>query len=220
MLKSITVSFDGTSLKIFTNASFSDTNDKFKYPMQSESGAESEWPEGEIIDIWKEIDKMSIDQVLTLICDQFHRWNLDTVNTAFWVAENDLEIDNYKDLARGKDNSTEEEIVKSIQKRKKYAKLNDIQREYVSQFLRNNKIAISEASVLFKLSRQWIMHLGIISATALKVPINLIIFFSVLQSRNNISIILSQTISFEHPYKIFEIQQKIKGRKWVNNTLP
>ena len=51
MLKSITVSFDGTSLKIQTNASFSDTNDKLKYLIQSESGAESEWSEGEVIDI-------------------------------------------------------------------------------------------------------------------------------------------------------------------------
>ena len=62
MLKSITVSFDDTSLKIYSNASLSDTNYKFKYPMQSKPGVGSEWPEGEVIDIWKETDKMSIDQ--------------------------------------------------------------------------------------------------------------------------------------------------------------
>ena len=58
-----------------------------------------------------------------------HIW---IVKRTFWVDENDLDIDNYKDLARGEDDPTKEEIVKSIQKRKKYTKLNNIQREYVS----------------------------------------------------------------------------------------
>ena len=41
---------------------------------------------------------MSINHILTLICDQFHGWNLDTVKSAFWVAEIDLDIDNYNYL--------------------------------------------------------------------------------------------------------------------------
>ena len=51
MLKSIMVSFDGILLKIHTSASLSDINDKFKYSMQSEPGAENEWLEDEVIDI-------------------------------------------------------------------------------------------------------------------------------------------------------------------------